>query len=62
MKIQNKGKEPVILCKPGHGVDSATPVCIDVEPKQVVEFPEDEAKEILKANPSLEEVKGKKKK
>lgn len=64
MKIINKSKEPVLLCKPGYGVDSAMPVCIDVESKQIVEFPDDEAEKILNANPSLEEFKkaGKKKK
>lgn len=52
MKITNKGKEIVTICNP-----KKPDVCIDVEPKQVVEFPDDEAKEILSANPSLEEVK-----
>jgi len=61
MKIINKSKEPVILCKPGHGLDSKLPICIDVEPKTVVEFPDKEAREILAANPSLQEKKAGKK-
>lgn len=57
MRIINKGKKSVTLCKPGHGLDSVSPVCIDVEPKQVVGFPENEARDIIVANPSLKEKK-----
>ena len=52
MKIQNKSKEIVTLCSP-----KKPDTCIDIDPKGVVEFPDDEAKVILEDNPSLEEVK-----
>lgn len=52
MKIQNTSKEIVMICSP-----KKPDTCIDIEPKGIVEFPNDEAREFLAANPSLKEVK-----
>ena len=55
MNIINKSKEVVTICMPEN-----PDVCIDIKPKQEIEFSDNEAKEIQSANSSLVKVKTKK--
>lgn len=57
MNIINKSKEVITICMPEN-----PDICIEIKPKQVIEFSDNEAKEILSANSSLAKAKEKKEK